>query len=80
MHETRLTPCAVALVTAKIVRHGLFFFQFLKRQDPLNVLLGIDEFACDQVRLSVGLQQIKDSNDEDMDTFVFAVGTKKAMG
>lgn len=30
--------------------------------------------------LPVGLQQIKVTlNDEDMDTFVFAVGTKKAM-
>ncbi|XP_048868822.1 PAT complex subunit CCDC47 [Brienomyrus brachyistius] len=47
--------------------------KFLKRQDLLNVLARMMRPMCDQVQVKVML------NDEDMDTFVFAVGTKKAM-
>uniref|UniRef100_A0A3B3CLV0 PAT complex subunit CCDC47 n=1 Tax=Oryzias melastigma TaxID=30732 RepID=A0A3B3CLV0_ORYME len=51
----------------------LIQLKFLKRQDLLNVLARMMRPACDQVQVKVTL------NDEDMDTFVFAVGTKKAM-
>ncbi|KAJ0058517.1 hypothetical protein NL108_016388, partial [Boleophthalmus pectinirostris] len=51
----------------------LIQLKFLKRQDLLNVLARMMRPACDQVQIKVTL------NDEDMDTFVFAVGTKKAM-
>ncbi|KAK6473026.1 coiled-coil domain-containing protein 47 isoform X1 [Huso huso] len=51
----------------------LLQLKFLKRQDLLNVLARMMKPACDQVQIKVTL------NDEDMDTFVFAVGTKKAM-
>nr|XP_023687170.1 coiled-coil domain-containing protein 47-like [Paramormyrops kingsleyae] len=47
--------------------------KFLKRQDLLNVLARMMRPMCDQVQVKVVL------NDEDMDTFVFAVGTKKAL-
>uniref|UniRef100_A0A3P8R679 PAT complex subunit CCDC47 n=1 Tax=Astatotilapia calliptera TaxID=8154 RepID=A0A3P8R679_ASTCA len=50
----------------------LIQLKFLKRQDLLNVLARMMRPACDQVQVKVTL------NDEDMDTFVFAVGTKKA--
>ncbi|XP_030649925.1 PAT complex subunit CCDC47 [Chanos chanos] len=52
----------------------LIQLKFLKRQDLLNVLARMMRPACDQVQIKVTL------NDEDMDTFVFAVGNKKAMG
>ncbi|XP_061557470.1 PAT complex subunit CCDC47 isoform X1 [Phycodurus eques] len=51
----------------------LIQLKFLKRQDLLNVLARMMRPTCDQVQIKVTL------NDEDMDTFVFAVGTKKAM-
>uniref|UniRef100_A0A7N9AT63 PAT complex subunit CCDC47 n=1 Tax=Mastacembelus armatus TaxID=205130 RepID=A0A7N9AT63_9TELE len=51
----------------------LIQLKFLKRQDLLNVLARMMRPACDQVQIKVTL------NEEDMDTFVFAVGTKKAM-
>ncbi|XP_018527706.2 PAT complex subunit CCDC47 isoform X1 [Lates calcarifer] len=51
----------------------LIQLKFLKRQDLLNVLARMMRPACDQVQIKVTL------NDEDMDTFVFAVGSKKAM-
>ncbi|KAG9350043.1 hypothetical protein JZ751_026396 [Albula glossodonta] len=51
----------------------LIQLKFLKRQDLLNVLARMMRPICDQVQIKVTL------NDEDMDTFVFAVGTKKAM-
>ncbi|KAG2460973.1 CCD47 protein, partial [Polypterus senegalus] len=51
----------------------LIQLKFLKRQDLLNVLARMMRPACDQVQVKVTL------NDEDMDTFVFAVGTKKSM-
>ncbi|CAG07227.1 unnamed protein product, partial [Tetraodon nigroviridis] len=51
----------------------LIQLKFLKRQDLLNVLARMMRPACDQVQIKVTL------NDDDMDTFVFAVGTKKAM-
>ncbi|XP_046893673.1 PAT complex subunit CCDC47 [Hypomesus transpacificus] len=51
----------------------LIQLKFLKRQDLLNVLARMMRPVCDQVQIKVTL------NDEDMDTFVFAVGTKKAM-
>ncbi|TWW70322.1 Coiled-coil domain-containing protein 47 [Takifugu flavidus] len=62
----------------------LIQLKFLKRQDLLNVLARMMRPACDQVvrkamKLSV-FHQIKVTlNDDDMDTFVFAVGTKKSM-
>ncbi|KAK3520637.1 hypothetical protein QTP70_029534 [Hemibagrus guttatus] len=52
----------------------LIQLKFLKRQDLLNVLARMMRPACDQVQIKVTL------NDEDMDTFVFAVGNRKAMG
>uniref|UniRef100_A0A3P8YX76 PAT complex subunit CCDC47 n=1 Tax=Esox lucius TaxID=8010 RepID=A0A3P8YX76_ESOLU len=51
----------------------LIQLKFLKRQDLLNVLARMMRPVCDQVQIKVTL------NDEDMDTFVFAVGTRKAM-
>uniref|UniRef100_A0A8C5EFC8 PAT complex subunit CCDC47 n=1 Tax=Gouania willdenowi TaxID=441366 RepID=A0A8C5EFC8_GOUWI len=51
----------------------LIQLKFLKRQDLLNVLARMMRPAGDQVQIKVTL------NEEDMDTFVFAVGTKKAM-
>uniref|UniRef100_A0A3Q3NI82 PAT complex subunit CCDC47 n=1 Tax=Mastacembelus armatus TaxID=205130 RepID=A0A3Q3NI82_9TELE len=67
----------------------LIQLKFLKRQDLLNVLARMMRPACDQVvcamyhfmQFCVGsFKQIKVTlNEEDMDTFVFAVGTKKAM-
>uniref|UniRef100_A0A4W5PU95 PAT complex subunit CCDC47 n=1 Tax=Hucho hucho TaxID=62062 RepID=A0A4W5PU95_9TELE len=51
----------------------LIQLKFVKRQDLLNVLARMMRPVCDQVQIKVTL------NDEDMDTFVFAVGTKKAM-
>ncbi|XP_075999319.1 PAT complex subunit CCDC47 [Genypterus blacodes] len=51
----------------------LIQLKFLKRQDLLNVLARMMRPACDQVQIKVTL------NEDDMDTFVFAVGTKKAM-
>ncbi|KAA8585439.1 hypothetical protein FQN60_004133 [Etheostoma spectabile] len=51
----------------------LIQLKFLKRQDLLNVLARMMRPACDQVQIKVTL------NEEDMDTFVFALGTKKAM-
>ncbi|CAM9200010.1 unnamed protein product, partial [Lampetra planeri] len=51
----------------------LIQLKFLKRQDLLNVLARMMRPTGDQVQIKVTL------NDEDMDTFVFAVGTKKAM-
>uniref|UniRef100_A0A671QH69 PAT complex subunit CCDC47 n=1 Tax=Sinocyclocheilus anshuiensis TaxID=1608454 RepID=A0A671QH69_9TELE len=51
----------------------LIQLKFLKRQDLLNVLARMMRPACDQVQVKVTL------NDEDMDTFVFAVGSRKAM-
>ncbi|XP_062389075.1 PAT complex subunit CCDC47 [Sardina pilchardus] len=51
----------------------LIQLKFLKRQDLLNVLARMMRPACDQVQIKVTL------NDEDMDTFVYALGTKKAM-
>uniref|UniRef100_H2TEN2 PAT complex subunit CCDC47 n=1 Tax=Takifugu rubripes TaxID=31033 RepID=H2TEN2_TAKRU len=51
----------------------LIQLKFLKRQDLLNVLARMMRPACDQVQIKVTL------NDDDMDTFVFAVGTKKSM-
>uniref|UniRef100_A0A8B9H769 PAT complex subunit CCDC47 n=1 Tax=Astyanax mexicanus TaxID=7994 RepID=A0A8B9H769_ASTMX len=52
----------------------LIQLKFLKRQDLLNVLARMMRPTCDQVQIKVTL------NDEDMDTFVFAVGSRKAMG
>ncbi|XP_056262975.1 PAT complex subunit CCDC47 [Pseudoliparis swirei] len=51
----------------------LIQLKFLKRQDLLNVLARMMRPVCDQVQIKVTL------NEDDMDTFVFAVGTKKAM-
>uniref|UniRef100_A0A8C9RF63 PAT complex subunit CCDC47 n=1 Tax=Scleropages formosus TaxID=113540 RepID=A0A8C9RF63_SCLFO len=51
----------------------LIQLKFLKRQDLLNVLARMMRPVCDQVQIKVTL------NDEDMDTFVFAVGSRKAM-
>uniref|UniRef100_A0A8C1L6U0 PAT complex subunit CCDC47 n=1 Tax=Cyprinus carpio TaxID=7962 RepID=A0A8C1L6U0_CYPCA len=51
----------------------LIQLKFLKRQDLLNVLARMMRPVCDQVQVKVTL------NDEDMDTFVFAVGSRKAM-
>ncbi|XP_036445617.1 coiled-coil domain-containing protein 47 [Colossoma macropomum] len=51
----------------------LIQLKFLKRQDLLNVLARMMRPTCDQVQIKVTL------NDEDMDTFVFAVGSRKAM-
>lgn len=51
----------------------LIQLKFLKRQDLLNVLARMMRPVCDQVQVKVTL------NDDDMDTFVFAVGSRKAM-
>ncbi|XP_012681233.1 PAT complex subunit CCDC47 isoform X2 [Clupea harengus] len=51
----------------------LIQLKFLKRQDLLNVLARMMRPVCDQVQIKVTL------NEDDMDTFVFALGTKKAM-
>uniref|UniRef100_A0A4W4G541 PAT complex subunit CCDC47 n=1 Tax=Electrophorus electricus TaxID=8005 RepID=A0A4W4G541_ELEEL len=52
----------------------LIQLKFLKRQDLLNVLARMMRPTCDQVQVKVTL------NDEDMDTFVFALGNRKALG
>ncbi|NXU29673.1 CCD47 protein, partial [Thalassarche chlororhynchos] len=51
----------------------LIQLKFLKRQDLLNVLARMMRPASDQVQIKVTM------NDEDMDTYVFAVGTRKAL-
>ncbi|XP_036409063.1 coiled-coil domain-containing protein 47-like [Megalops cyprinoides] len=51
----------------------LIQLKFLKRQDLLNVLARMMRPICDQVQVKVTLSE------EDMDTFVFAVGTRKAV-
>uniref|UniRef100_A0AAY4BE15 PAT complex subunit CCDC47 n=1 Tax=Denticeps clupeoides TaxID=299321 RepID=A0AAY4BE15_9TELE len=51
----------------------LIQLKFLKRQDLLNVLARMMRPACDQVQIKVTL------NEDDMDTFVFALGTRKAV-
>uniref|UniRef100_A0A672LNV7 PAT complex subunit CCDC47 n=1 Tax=Sinocyclocheilus grahami TaxID=75366 RepID=A0A672LNV7_SINGR len=51
----------------------LIQLKFLKRQDLLNVLARMMRPACDQVQVKVTL------NEEDMDTFVFAVGSRKTV-
>ncbi|XP_063315481.1 PAT complex subunit CCDC47 [Pelobates fuscus] len=51
----------------------LIQLKFLKRQDLLNVLARMMRPACDQVQIKVTM------NDEDMDTYVFAVGTRKTL-
>ncbi|XP_064171749.1 PAT complex subunit CCDC47-like isoform X1 [Anguilla rostrata] len=47
--------------------------RLLKRHDLLNVLARVMRPACDQVHVKVTLSE------EDMDTFVFALGTRKAL-
>ncbi|XP_074092386.1 LOW QUALITY PROTEIN: PAT complex subunit CCDC47-like [Macrotis lagotis] len=49
----------------------LIQLKFLKRQDLLNVLARMMRPTCDQVQIKVTM------NDEDMDTYVFAVGTRR---
>ncbi|XP_074080545.1 PAT complex subunit CCDC47 [Macrotis lagotis] len=51
----------------------LIQLKFLKRQDLLNVLARMMRPTCDQVQIKVTM------NDEDMDTYVFAVGTRRAL-
>uniref|UniRef100_A0A8C6EA39 PAT complex subunit CCDC47 n=1 Tax=Moschus moschiferus TaxID=68415 RepID=A0A8C6EA39_MOSMO len=51
----------------------LIQLRFLKRQDLLNVLARMMRPVSDQVQMKVTM------NDEDMDTYVFAVGTRKAL-
>ncbi|XP_068118951.1 PAT complex subunit CCDC47 [Hyperolius riggenbachi] len=51
----------------------LIQLKFLKRQDLLNVLARMMRPTCDQVQVKVTM------NDEDMDTYVFAVGTRKTL-
>ncbi|KAF4012735.1 hypothetical protein G4228_003637 [Cervus hanglu yarkandensis] len=51
----------------------LIQLRFLKRQDLLNVLARMMRPVSDQVQIKVTM------NDEDMDTYVFAVGTRKAL-
>ncbi|XP_005994663.1 PAT complex subunit CCDC47 [Latimeria chalumnae] len=51
----------------------LIQLKFLKRQDLLNVLARMMRPASDQVQIKVTM------SDEDMDTYVFAAGTKKAL-
>ncbi|KAM7068038.1 PAT complex subunit CCDC47 isoform 1-T1 [Molossus nigricans] len=51
----------------------LIQLRFLKRQDLLNVLARMMRPASDQVQIKVTM------NDEDMDTYVFAIGTRKAL-
>ncbi|KAG9474443.1 hypothetical protein GDO78_004642 [Eleutherodactylus coqui] len=51
----------------------LIQLKFLKRQDLLNVLARMMRPTCDQVQIKVTM------NEEDMDTFVFAVGTRKTL-
>ncbi|XP_030077431.1 PAT complex subunit CCDC47 [Microcaecilia unicolor] len=52
----------------------LIQLKFLKRQDLLNVLARMMRPTSDQVQIKVTM------NEEDMDTYVFAVGTRKALG
>uniref|UniRef100_A0A4W3IB75 PAT complex subunit CCDC47 n=1 Tax=Callorhinchus milii TaxID=7868 RepID=A0A4W3IB75_CALMI len=52
----------------------LIQLKFLKRQDLLNVLARMMRPASDQVQIKVTM------NEEDMDTYVFAIGSRKAMG
>ncbi|XP_072343035.1 LOW QUALITY PROTEIN: PAT complex subunit CCDC47 [Scyliorhinus torazame] len=51
----------------------LIQLKFLKRQDLLNVLARMMRPASDQVQIKVTM------NEEDMDTYVFAIGSRKAM-
>ncbi|XP_073463706.1 PAT complex subunit CCDC47 isoform X2 [Aquarana catesbeiana] len=51
----------------------LIQLKFLKRQDLLNVLARMMRPTCDQVQVKVTM------NDDDMDTYVFAVGTRKTL-
>ncbi|CAJ0924870.1 unnamed protein product [Ranitomeya imitator] len=51
----------------------LIQLKFLKRQDLLNVLARMMRPTCDQVQIKVTM------NEEDMDTYVFAVGTRKTL-
>ncbi|KFO18062.1 Coiled-coil domain-containing protein 47 [Fukomys damarensis] len=51
----------------------LIQLRFLKRQDLLNVLARMMRPVSDQVQIKVTM------NDDDMDTYVFAVGTRKAL-
>ncbi|XP_069761265.1 PAT complex subunit CCDC47 isoform X3 [Narcine bancroftii] len=51
----------------------LIQLKFLKRQDLLNVLARMMRPASDQVQIKVTM------NEEDMDSYVFAVGSRKAM-
>uniref|UniRef100_A0A6I8QRV2 PAT complex subunit CCDC47 n=1 Tax=Xenopus tropicalis TaxID=8364 RepID=A0A6I8QRV2_XENTR len=51
----------------------LIQLKFIKRQDLLNVLARMMRPTCDQVQIKVTM------NDEDMDTYVFAVGTRKTL-
>nr|KAF6308816.1 coiled-coil domain containing 47 [Pipistrellus kuhlii] len=51
----------------------LIQLRFLKRQDLLNVLARMMRPASDQVQIKVTM------NDEDMDTYVFAIGARKAL-
>lgn len=51
----------------------LIQLKFLKRQDLLNVLARMMRPVGDQVQIKVTM------NEEDMDTYVFAVGTRKAL-
>uniref|UniRef100_A0A8C9ZR63 PAT complex subunit CCDC47 n=1 Tax=Sander lucioperca TaxID=283035 RepID=A0A8C9ZR63_SANLU len=61
----------------------LIQLKFVKRQDLLNVLARMMRPACDQVvcinQISHRSQIKVTLNEEDMDTFVFALGTKKVM-
>ncbi|OCT60065.1 hypothetical protein XELAEV_18046085mg [Xenopus laevis] len=51
----------------------LIQLKFIKRQDLLNVLSRMMRPVCDQVQIKVTM------NDEDMDTYVFSVGTRKTL-
>ncbi|OCT62251.1 PAT complex subunit CCDC47-like [Xenopus laevis] len=51
----------------------LIQLKFIKRQDLLNVLARMMRPVCDQVQVKVTM------NEEDMDTYVFAVGTRKTL-
>ncbi|XP_051894892.1 PAT complex subunit CCDC47 [Pristis pectinata] len=51
----------------------LIQLKFLKRQDLLNVLARMMRPASDQVQIKITM------NEEDMDTYVFAIGSRKAM-
>lgn len=51
----------------------LIQLKFLKRQDLLNVLARMMRPTCDQVQIKVTM------NEDDMDTYVFAAGTRKTL-